>query len=132
MITLLSCNVQKSKTFAFEFIFTPELMASHATFPAEVILMHKGCIPIKWKPKGCQHPLVWLCFVSILLPFSVLSFLILSPSNRELGKDLNLKESNLAIELLTPGPTVPLGILQARCRSDDTSVFLLQLPGRPR
>lgn len=130
MVTLLSFNVQKSKTFAFEFIVTPEPMPSHATFPA-VILMHKGCIPIRWKPKGCQHPLVWICFVSILL-FSVLSFLILSLSNRELGKDLNLKESNLAIELLTPGPTVPLGILQARCRSDDMSVFLLQLPGRPR
>lgn len=127
MVTLLSCNVQMSKTFAFEFIFMPEPMPSHATFPA-VILMHKGCIPIKWKPKGCQH----LCFVSILLLFSLLSFLILSLSNRELGKDLNPKESNLAIELLTPGPTVPLGILQARCRSDDMSVFLLQLPGRPR
>lgn len=78
MITLLPNNVQKSKKSIafFAFVFMAEMMPSYATFIAEAILMHKWCIPIKWRPKGCQQQLIWICFVPILSPvlFCVLSY----------------------------------------------------------
>lgn len=111
-----------------------ELMLSHATFTAVAILISTRCSPIKWRSKGCQQQLLWICFISMFSPVifpPILSYDV--PTTWAIGgKNLNRKESNLMTELLTPGPTIPLCIQGVCDKADDVLLSLLHLPGRPR
>lgn len=69
---------------------------------------------------------LYLCF--LLFFFPILSYDV--PVKRELGKDLNWKESDTMTEFLTPGPTISLCIPEACDRADDALLLLLYPPGK--